>query len=182
MGRKWNLTGWLRTERTWWVPFKPAMSVWYGTWHPSAQKTAFHAPSSFSTMNKLWWNKNRPFILCPVQHFLHWFVAGSQDAGSSFHLDQIVPGPESPVTWWLTTRQGSLSVILKCHVASDGWHSHARLVSHSHGHPRLAQGYRQSWLMAEPTLFLHYREAYWNARSDGAFQQEYTESVICSNW
>lgn len=59
---------------------------------------------------------------CPLFNtfFLHCLAAGSWDTGSSPHLDQIVPGPTSPVTCYLTMYQGSPSFVLKCHVAGDG--------------------------------------------------------------
>lgn len=86
----------------------------------------------------------------------------------------MVPGPEFPVTWWLTMHPGSLSVTLKCHVAGNGCYSHARLLTFPVGsglQAILADG-------CNSTLLLQYREAYRNSGSDGALQQGYTEPVL----
>lgn len=140
MGRKWNLTGWLRTERTWWVPFKPAMSVWYRTWHLNVQKTPFHTLSSSSTRNKLWWNNKQAFYFVPCST-----LSSSACGWVTGCWQPLTSGSDCSRAWvssdlMVTPRQRSLSVILKCHVASDGWHSHAWLMTHSLGHSRLAQG------------------------------------------
>lgn len=89
----------------------------------------------------------------------------------------MVPGPEFPVTWWLTIHPGSRSVTLKCHVAGNGCYSQARLLTFPVGsglQAILADGCNSIFL-------LQFRKAYWNTGSDGALQQGYMEPVPTDN-
>lgn len=100
-------------------------------------------------MNRLWWNtlfgsRDRPneqafhFVLCSAHSPLacSWIVACWQQSTSQSDSSRV----------WVFGELMSNRfppVDLRCHVAGDGWHSHAQHMTPSPGHSWLAQGYRQ---------------------------------------